>query len=199
MHAQRRRNQINQRRLVADFSIAKKFRACDVAATAMGLHSLPVVGSLHHVFASFGNFQLDHCQASVTSQRQQIDWANAKHAATRGAKLRMQRRDDQTGIESRDVAAQQRFKPGFGSISIKRMVMVRGICGSMFAAVRLSRFVNSFSVFSSSKRRRVPSMPNQSRSVSHHPAHARERQTKVTQRFTMPGADNVDRFRSDSD
>ena len=43
------------------------------AAMAMGLHTLPVVSSLHHVFTSFGNFQFDHRQAPVTSQRQQID------------------------------------------------------------------------------------------------------------------------------
>ncbi len=39
-------------------------------------------------------------------------------------KLCVQRRDDQTGIELRDVSTQQRFEPGFGRRAIKSVTMI---------------------------------------------------------------------------
>jgi hypothetical protein len=59
------------------------------------------------VFAIFRDFQLDHYEPSILSQRQQIDRSNAELATAGGAKLSVQRCDDQTRIELRDVTPQQ--------------------------------------------------------------------------------------------
>ena len=64
----------------------------------------PVIGALQHVLTVFRDFQLNHDQTAVLSQRQQIDWPDAELRAARSAKLRVQWRDDQTGIEPGDVS-----------------------------------------------------------------------------------------------
>ena len=87
MHSQRRRHQIDERRLVADFSVAEEFGACDVAATPVSFNALPIVDSLQNVFARFRYFQLDNNQSAVLPEGQQINGATPRNAASRGAKL----------------------------------------------------------------------------------------------------------------
>ena len=107
MDAQCGRDEINEWRLISDRARAEEFRACDVAAATMGFDTPPIIGALQNVLAVFRDFQLDHNQPPILSQRQQIDRPDAELRSARGAKLRVQRRDDQTGIESGDVATKQ--------------------------------------------------------------------------------------------
>src|SRR6266542_3285075 len=99
MKPQRRRNQINQRRFIADRSVTKQLGRVDVAAAAMRFHTPPVIDALKDVLTIFVDLQLDYCQPAVVTQRQQIDWSCAGRPAMRGAKLSMQGCDDQSRIK----------------------------------------------------------------------------------------------------
>src|SRR5260370_20287137 len=106
MKAKRGRYQIDQRRLVADLAFTEKLRRRDVSTTAMRLDAAPVVDALENVLAIFTDFQLDHHQPAIMTQREQIDWPRAVWPAMRSAKLGMQRSDDQSRIELRNIAPQ---------------------------------------------------------------------------------------------
>ena len=56
MDSQRGRDQINERRFVANFSVAEKFGARDVSAATVRFDALPIVGALQDMLASLGNF-----------------------------------------------------------------------------------------------------------------------------------------------
>jgi len=74
-----------------------------VAAAAMRFDAAPVINTLEDMLAIFVDLQLDHRQPAVVTQRQQIDWPRAAGSISRtmrGTKLRMQRRNNQTGIKS---------------------------------------------------------------------------------------------------
>src|SRR5437879_2133547 len=92
-------NQIDQRRFVADLAFTEQPGGADVAAAAMRFDAPPVVDSLKDVFAIFVDLQFDYCQPAIVTQREEIDGAGAGRSAVRGAKLGMQRSDDQTRIE----------------------------------------------------------------------------------------------------
>src|ERR1700674_164527 len=98
MKAKCRRDQINQRRFIADLTLAKQFCGRDMASAAMGFDAAPVIDALENVLAIFADLQFDHRQTPVVTQRQQVDRARASWTAMRRPKLRMQRSDDQTGI-----------------------------------------------------------------------------------------------------
>ncbi len=100
------RDQVHERRLVFDLQIAKQLCARDVTATPVSFNSAPVIGALQHVLSIFRDLQLNHDESSILSQSEKIYWANAEFAAAARAKLRVQRRDDQAGIQSRDIASQ---------------------------------------------------------------------------------------------
>ena len=70
MEPQRRRDQIDERRLVADFLSAKQLRSSDVSATPMRFDAPPVVRALQDVFAILPNLQLDNYQAAVLPERE---------------------------------------------------------------------------------------------------------------------------------
>src|SRR5882724_4324209 len=70
MKAKCRRDQINQRRFIADFSIAKKFGAADMSAAAMRFDAPPVIDALEDMLAIFADLQFNDCQSAVVSQRQ---------------------------------------------------------------------------------------------------------------------------------
>ena len=106
MEVKCRRDQVNQRRFVADFSLAKEFRRRDVTAPAMRLDATPVIDSLKNMLAIFRDLQFNYDQTPVVTQRQQVNWTRAGRAAVRGAKLRVQRGDNQAGIELGYVAPQ---------------------------------------------------------------------------------------------
>ena len=90
----------------------------------MSFNALPIVDSLQDVLARFYNFQLNNNEPSVLPEGQEINWTNTKHATARSSELRKQRRDNQAGIEARNVAAQQRFEPGLRGVSVERVVMI---------------------------------------------------------------------------
>jgi hypothetical protein len=98
--------QIDERRLIADFSIAEKFGARDVATAPVSLNPLPIINSLQNMLARFGHLQLNNNKPPILSERQQIDWPNAENAASGCPELRVQRRNYQAGIETGDVATQ---------------------------------------------------------------------------------------------
>src|SRR2546423_12383853 len=106
-----------------------------MTATAMRFHSPPVINSLKNVFAIFVNFQLDHNQSPVMTQREQIDWARAtprsNGTAVRRPELCVQRRDDQARIEFRYVATQKRFQPCFTRRAIKPLLAISAIIVSI--------------------------------------------------------------------
>ena len=60
MKAKRRRHQINQRRLIADLSIAEQSRGRDVRATPMRFDATPVIDALEDVLAILVDFQFNH-------------------------------------------------------------------------------------------------------------------------------------------
>ena len=124
MDSKGRRHQVDERRFIADLSIAEEFGARDMATASVSLNALPIVNSLQYMLARLRNFQLNYHESSILPERQQINWTNPEHAASSGPELRVQRRDYQAGIEARDIAAQQRFEPGFRSVSVERVVMV---------------------------------------------------------------------------
>ena len=107
MDSQGRGHQIDQRRLVTDFSVAEKFGARDMAAAPVSLNTLPVVNSLQDMLARFCHLQLDNNQSSILPECQQIDGTNAQQAASSSPELRVQRSNYQAGIEAGDVATQQ--------------------------------------------------------------------------------------------
>src|SRR5829696_447668 len=113
MDAQSWRDEIDEWRLISDRASAEEFRTRNMPAAPMGLDAPPVIGSLQHVLAVFRNFQFDHNQSPVLSQGQQIDRPDAELCAACSTKLRVQRRDDQTRIEPRYVATEQRLEPRF--------------------------------------------------------------------------------------
>ena len=94
MKAERGRDQINQRRFITDFSIAKKLRAADMSAAAVRFDAPPVIDALKDVLAIFADFQFNDCQSAVISQRQQIDRARASRPTVRSPELRVQRSYD---------------------------------------------------------------------------------------------------------
>ncbi len=94
MKTQRRRYEIDQWRFIADLTFAKEPGAAEVAATSMRFDAAPVINSLEDMLAVFVDFQFDHRQPSVVTQRQQVDRPRSRWAAARGAKLRVERRDD---------------------------------------------------------------------------------------------------------
>ncbi len=78
MDSQRWRDEIDQRWFVSDLSLAEEFCFRDVPATAMRFNASPVISALQHVLAVFRNFQFDHDQTTILSQRQQIDRSDAE-------------------------------------------------------------------------------------------------------------------------
>ena len=60
MKVKRRRNQVNQRRFIANFSIAEQFRRADVAPSPVRFDTAPVIDALEDVLAILGHFQFDH-------------------------------------------------------------------------------------------------------------------------------------------
>src|SRR5213593_4718883 len=83
-----------------------------MAAPAVSLDTPPVIDSLKDVLAIFGYLQLNHHQPAIVTQGQQVDWSRARRTAVRCPKLRVQRSNNQSRIELRDIAAQDRFEPG---------------------------------------------------------------------------------------
>jgi hypothetical protein len=55
MKTQCRRHQIDQGRLVTDFTIAKELRAADVTTPAMSFDAPPIINTLKNVFAIFAD------------------------------------------------------------------------------------------------------------------------------------------------
>src|SRR4051794_1689132 len=97
MKSQRGRYQIHQRRLIADLTIAEQFRIADVPAPPVRLHAAPIINPLEDVFTVFANFQFDHHQAPVMTEREQIDRtraADSDRGAARSSELGVDWRDD---------------------------------------------------------------------------------------------------------
>src|SRR5215471_1777434 len=109
MKPERRRHQINQRRLITNLSIVEQSGGTDMSAPSMRLDPPPVVNSLKHMLAIFADFQFNHHQTPIVTQGEQVDGPRAAAPdgrAMRGPELRVQRRDNQAGIEFRNVTAQ---------------------------------------------------------------------------------------------
>src|SRR6185436_12747676 len=124
MHSKGRRHQVDEGRFIADLSVAEEFGARDMATAPVSLNALPIVNSLQDMLARLRHFQLNYNESSILSERQEINWTNSEHAASRCPELRVQRRDYQAGVEAGDVAAQQRFEPGFRGVAVERVVTV---------------------------------------------------------------------------
>src|SRR5205085_12624252 len=102
----------------------------------MGFYASPVIDSLENVLAIFTYFQFDHYQTSVVTQREKINRPGAtlgsKGAAVGSPKLRMQRSDDQSRIEFRNVATENRFEPGFAGCAIQPMATISTVGVAIF-------------------------------------------------------------------
>ena len=98
------RDQVNERRLVGDLKRAEQTRARDVAGAAVHFDAPPVVRALQREHCVFRNFQLDDGEPAVAPEREQVNGACARARLLRRPKLRVERREDETGIEPRDVA-----------------------------------------------------------------------------------------------
>ena len=92
-------DQINQRRFIADLAITKQVGTTDVSSPAMRFDAPPVINTLKDVLTIFADLQFDHDESPIVTQREQVDWTRTCGPTTRRAKLRVQRRNDQTRIE----------------------------------------------------------------------------------------------------
>src|SRR5436190_22585054 len=111
----------------------------------------------------------------------------------RSAKLRMQRRDNQTGIQFRDVATQYRLEPGFAGRAIEPVAAVPATLAAIRLQIAQQLYPIALMIFV--KRTAARSFNAKPDAIAlHYPAHASERQPVETQRLTVSSTNNVDRF-----
>ena len=115
MDSKGRRYQVDERRFVADLSIAEEFGPRDMATAPVGLNALPIVNSHQDMLARLRRFN-----SGTTSRPSRLSARRSTGPTPKrrpGGPKCVQRRDYQAEVETRD-APQQRFEPGFCGISV---------------------------------------------------------------------------------
>src|SRR5437588_1008476 len=167
----------------------------------MRFDATPVIDSLKNVLTIFCDLQFNYHQSPIMSQRQQIDWpraASSEATAVRSPKLRVQRRDDQAWIQSRNVAPQNRFQPRFARSPIKPMPAIATI--SVAISFKIEKELSPVALVKIVQQPSLRSFDTKPDSILlHHATRARERQSMETQSVAVTRCDDVDCLRSASD
>src|SRR5205814_10158468 len=160
----------------------------------MGFDAAPVIDALENVLAIFIYVQFDHHQTSIVAQCEKINRPGASWSTVGSPKLRMQRGDDQSRIEFRNVATENRFEPGFAGCAIQPMPTISTVGVAILSQIAKQLKPVARVIFI--ERPTARSFDAKPDSVLiHHAPDARERQAVITKRLAMPRRNGIDGLR----
>src|SRR5438874_13442598 len=95
----------------------------------------PVIDALEDVLAIFTYFQFDHYQTPIVTQREKINRPGASWSSVGSPKLRVKGRDDQSRIEARNVATENRFEPSLAGRAIQPMATISTVSVAILSQI----------------------------------------------------------------
>ena len=119
MEAQLRSNQVYERRSGLQLNAGEISAVPKIASLEMMLDAQPVIGCLEREVNVLGCFQLENREAGVARDCEHVE--NAVLAAAIGENLSVDKTRIESGVDARDVVANQGFEPPFGLRAIQRI------------------------------------------------------------------------------